>query len=57
MGLTYHFTFSAPATVTADELLNFLRKVEKDAKKMGFRPTTVWRPNLTRRNGASSRGG
>ena len=41
MGLTYHFTFSAPATVTADELLKFLRKVEKDAKLMGFRPTTV----------------
>jgi hypothetical protein len=41
MGLTYHFTFSAPATVTADELLKFLRKVEKDAKKMGFKPTTV----------------
>ena len=41
MGLTYHFTFSAPATVPADELLNFLRKVEKDAKKMGLRPTTV----------------
>ena len=41
MGLTYHFTFSAPTTVTADELLKFLRKVEKDAKQMGFRPTTV----------------
>ena len=41
MGLTYHFTFSAPASVMADELLNFLRKAEKDAKKMGFRPTTV----------------
>ncbi len=41
MGLSYHFTFSAPATVTADILLKFLRKVENDAKQMGFRPTTV----------------
>jgi hypothetical protein len=41
MGMTYHFTFSAPATVTADKLLKFLRKVEKDANQMGFRPTTV----------------
>ena len=41
MSLSYHYTFSAPATVAADELLNFLRKVERDAKKMGFRPTMV----------------
>jgi hypothetical protein len=32
MSLSYHFTFSAPATTTADELLEFLEAVESDAK-------------------------
>ena len=41
MGLSYHFTFSAPATVTGNELLKFLRNVEKNAKKIGFKPTMV----------------
>jgi hypothetical protein len=41
MSLSYHYTFSAPSTATADELLQFLRTVEKDAKKMGFKPTMV----------------
>ena len=35
MGLSYHFTFSAPGTKTAEELLAFLISVEVDAKKMG----------------------
>jgi hypothetical protein len=41
MSLSYHFTFSAPATATADELLEFLKSVESDAKGMGFKPTMV----------------
>jgi hypothetical protein len=41
MSLSYHFTFSAPATTTADELLEFLESVESDAKGMGFNPTMV----------------
>jgi hypothetical protein len=41
MSLSYHFTFSAPVTTTAGELLKFLRNVETDAQKMGFRPTMV----------------
>jgi hypothetical protein len=41
MSLSYHFSFTAPATVTTGELLKFLRKVEKDAVKMSFCPTTV----------------
>jgi hypothetical protein len=41
MSLSYHFTFSAPATATADELLEFLESVESDAKGMGFKPTMV----------------
>jgi hypothetical protein len=41
MSLSYHYTFSAPAKVTADELLEFLESVESDAKGMGFKPTMV----------------
>ena len=41
MGLTYHYSFSAPATVTAGALEAFLQNVEGDAQLMGFRPTTV----------------
>lgn len=41
MGLTYHFSFTAPAGVGADELASFLQDVEGDARLMGFRPTTV----------------
>lgn len=41
MGLTYHFSFRAPATVPADELETFLQKVEGDARLMGFQPTVV----------------
>jgi hypothetical protein len=41
MGLSYHYTFSAPATVSAEELTVFLRSVEGEAQKMGFHPTMV----------------
>ena len=41
MGLTYHFTFGAPADVHSEELQSFLSLVERDAKKMGFHPTVV----------------
>ena len=43
MGLTYSFTFSADASVTAAELERFLKSVEADAKRMGFDPTLVFR--------------
>lgn len=41
MSLSFHFTLSAAANVTAEELVEFLKSVETDARKMGFRPTTV----------------
>lgn len=41
MGLTYHYAFRAPATVTPSVLSDFLRGVEKFAVSLGFRPTTV----------------
>ena len=36
MGLSYFYSFSAPANKTAAELEKFLREVEKDALEMGF---------------------
>jgi hypothetical protein len=41
MGLTYHFSFRAPKSVSADELEEFLLEIERDAIQMGFDPTTV----------------
>ena len=41
MSLSYHFAFTAPKTVSAAELEQFLKKVEQDAKAMGFNPTLV----------------
>ncbi|MCU0784943.1 MAG: hypothetical protein MUF81_13050 [Verrucomicrobia bacterium] len=41
MGLSYHFTLSAAADVTAETLVEFLKSVETDARKMGFEPTMV----------------
>jgi len=41
MGLTYHFSFAASASVTAERLAAFLQDVEGDARLMGFKPTTV----------------
>lgn len=43
MGLTFRFTFTAPATKTAAELEQFLKTVETDAQVMGLKPTTVLR--------------
>jgi len=41
MGLSYHFTFTAPADVSAAELERFLKGVEHEARQMGFHPTLV----------------
>jgi hypothetical protein len=41
MGLSYHYKFSAPKTVTATELECFVKKIEAEAKRMGFNPTIV----------------
>ena len=41
MSLSYYFNFTAPASDTADELESFLKKVERQAMKLGFAPTTV----------------
>ena len=41
MSLTYHFSFSAPSTTTAEELETFLKNVEGEAQLMGFHPTIV----------------
>ena len=42
MGLTYKFTFMAPATTTAADLEKFLKTVESDARAMGFKPTELF---------------
>jgi hypothetical protein len=41
MALSFHFTFTAPATKSAAELEAFLKIVEKEAKHLGFNPTLV----------------
>lgn len=41
MGLSYHFSFSAPARTKPGDLENFLKSVEAEAKEMGFNPTLV----------------
>jgi hypothetical protein len=41
MGLSYYYTLAAPATASAEELTTFLKRVEKEAKRMGFQPTLV----------------
>ena len=41
MGLSYHFTFTAPATKTAAELESFLKTIEPDVRAMGFEPVLV----------------
>jgi len=41
MGLTYHFSFTAPAASTPAKLQAFLQNVEGDARLMGFHPTVV----------------
>jgi hypothetical protein len=47
IGLSYHYTFSAPKSVTPAELEQFVKKVEAEAKKMGFKPTTVFNAVFT----------
>jgi len=41
MGLSYYYEFTAPATVTAGELEQFLKALEFKAKTLGFSPTSV----------------
>jgi hypothetical protein len=41
MGLTYHFSFAAPATTRPEELEALLQIIEGDSRLMGFHPTTV----------------
>jgi hypothetical protein len=41
MGLSYYYEFTAPATITASELEQFLTALEFKAKTLGFSPTTV----------------
>jgi hypothetical protein len=41
MGLSYFYSFSAPASKTENELQAFLRTVEVAAKHLGFSPTMV----------------
>ena len=41
MGLSYHFSFTAPARTKPGDLETFLKSVEAKAKKMGFNPTLV----------------
>jgi hypothetical protein len=42
MGPEYHYTFSAPATVRAAELMAFLKGVEASARDLGLGPTVVF---------------
>ncbi len=41
MSLSYYFSFGAEAKTTAATLMTFLKGVEKEAQRMGFRPTLV----------------
>lgn len=41
MGLSYHYSFRAPASAKPEVLADFLRGVEGDAALMGFAPTIV----------------
>ena len=41
MGLSYHFTLTAPAEAKSEELEQLLKGVERQAKKLGFKPTMV----------------
>lgn len=41
MGLSYHFSFTAPGQTEAGALEHFLKTVERKAKTMGFAPTMV----------------
>ncbi len=41
MSLSYYYEFTAPASTSAEELEEFLRDVEHEAKSLGFTPTMV----------------
>jgi len=41
MGVSFFYEFTAPAATPASELETFLRDVEREAKALGFEPTTV----------------
>jgi len=41
MGLSYHFSFAAPAKTKPGDLEVFLKSIETEAKVMGFNPTLV----------------
>lgn len=41
MGLSYHFSFSAPGATSAAELETFLQGIEDDVAAMGFGPVLV----------------
>lgn len=38
MGLDYHYSFKAPATITREALERFLRTVQNLAESLGFSP-------------------
>lgn len=64
MSLSFYYEFTAPETVTADELEIFLRDAERLSKSLGFAPMTVLnvpfdtleRCEFSRRLGGSLRG-
>jgi hypothetical protein len=41
MGLTYHFSFAAPASTKPGDLEIFLKSIEPEARAMGLKPTLV----------------
>ena len=41
MGLSYHFSFAAPARTKPGDLETFLKSIEPEVKDMGFNPTLV----------------
>ncbi len=41
MSLSFHYEFGAPAEMSAAQLEEFLRAVEREAQRLGFKPTTV----------------
>ena len=41
MSLSYHYEFGAPADISAAQLEEFLCDVEREAQRLGFKPTTV----------------
>ena len=41
MSLSFYYEFGAPAGMSAARLEEFLRDVEREAQRLGFKPTTV----------------